>query len=247
MFALFLLGLSAHAAEESSALIFDLMVGKQNVGTHSVQIKYLPTDKFHPEGSRLIESELKVDGSFMGQNIHHAQKSSATFSGSRGSFVSAVESGLDLVELQGRQQRDRRWSVHTIRTAGISQHVYSIAEMSTITLALFDPEQLNHHTTGVLGGLYVADTGDVLVGSWSEAVQEKRTIEGKEIDGIHRKVTNKEYQLDLFWNMEGLLLDWDLHVSGVVIDSVLRNVPTGLKFGEIQTVTTFDGVEGEEL
>jgi hypothetical protein len=237
----------AESTSDSIVLIFDVSLGGKDIGKHTVQLKYLPTDKFNPEGVRLVESEVELSLVIGGRERIHHQKSSATFTGKRGRFISAISSDGLSIELQGGKQPDGRWSIYSIEPEGTKNHVYSIPEVSTITTAIFDPEQSLQHTEGVLGGIFSVETGDVLISSWSNAVETKMEIAGVVTTGHSRVVSNRDFQLTLFWNMEGLLLDWDLVYAGIHLDANLREIPEGLQFGEIHSVRSFEGVEGEPL
>ena len=233
----------AYAVEQS--LVYDLTLSGVPVGSRTVKIRYV-SPKERQSGAREIESFTELQCNIAGKLVEYQNHATAKFTDSKTHFVSIVSLNGQNFELQGKSLPNQSWVIHEVLPSGVLKQEYTPSEVQGISLALFDPGQANKWSEGPQD-FYQIETGDVWSGEWHSGKETSISNNGESIYGREVRYHSSKGDVVAGWSSEGIMLNWQLKIMGVILDATLRNLPDNPNFGDVNVQKSFQGVQEESL
>jgi len=223
--ALALTGL-AGAADLEHALVWDLSVQGQKVGTRELTVKYV-RDEGAVGFRRVIESWTQINGAVGPMRVTYRQRMTAHATGREpASFHSVIDQNGSALEVQARWSPSSWWV--TTSTSGRSRTIdMPLNRIDISTADLMDPDTRYPLTHYDELRLLSAETGEVLSGPLEQLGTSNLTIGGRSTQ-VHGYVwTSPQGKSEFYYSADGFLVRYEIQLLGITMTAVLNHAPPG--------------------
>lgn len=237
---------SAVEQTDAQALLYDLRVGGQLVGTREVTLRYLRTEA---GDVRVIESYTDFEVALPTGPFRFRNRASARVSNRDASFTSAVDENGHGREIQARQRGGGAWKVTVIEDGAVRQATLEPGQVDLCSLELLDPVRRAELTGRPRAEVLAAETGTLMDGAVAEVGEGTVTVNGEVVPVQRWTWTPAAGPIELSWSLDGLLVSYTSQWMGKELRASLRELPTARSFGDIGEIPAVieAGVAEQEL
>lgn len=232
----------------TQTLSYTLRIGDKVVGKREVTVRHVPGPTLESEETRILESWIEVDAEIAGQQVKVRQRATARASGGRLHFTSVNDENGRISEVQGKRLNDGRWLIHIVDRTGARSFEYRKSQVDLCTLDLLDPELHRRLTDKSTARVLLVETGDVLEGPAKDLGEATLQVGAVELPVTRATFTPSLGRLTMDWNLEGLLVSYELGFMGQRMTATVSTPPEPRVWGEVSVPLRFGaGVEvGED-
>lgn len=231
---------SVPAAKVSSQRIeYDLRLGDKVVGKREVTVRHVPGPGVEAPETRILESWTEIQAEVAGKLIKVRQRATARASGSRLQFTAVNDENGRISEVQGRRLADGRWLLTIIDSSGSRSFEYRKSQVDLCTLDLLDPELHRRLIDRPTARLLLVETGDVIEGPAKDLGEATLKVGGVELPVNRSTFTPSEGRLTMDWNLEGLLVAYEIGFLGQRLSAQVRTPPAPRVWGEVAVPLRF--------
>lgn len=223
---------AAVAFADEQKLVYDLFLGKTDVGDRELTIRYLARD----DGERRV---LSVVTRAEGPTGVVACRQSAQSNPRGATFTTSLQVGESVSQVQGILLPNGGWQLVVADAQGVAESTLRPSEARMTTLDLLDPGRTVLLSQPGSVGILIAETGRVLDGQLSAGESTTVKVGGKSVpatkyvvDGSAGAGGRGEFYLD----DNGILLRSDLDFFGATMTAIARSAPEPRSFGTIDVV-----------
>lgn len=226
MFLLFaLLAPTAHAAEPPDRLTWSLTLNGRPVGERSLT---LSREALGEVELRTLQAVTKVDASVLGVSLAYQQKLTANADIGPASFISVVDQGGAVAEIQGRKTW-AGWTL-TVTERGRSQTDELAANAVDLSTAdLLDPESRVPLSRFTEAKLLFTETGDVRSGTVEPLGPSEVDVQGTAVPVEGYRWTSDtdspKFGYTAYYTAEGWLVRFESRVFGQKVSGTLTEAP----------------------
>ena len=239
-----------YAQDDSTQnLVYDLSINGVTVGQRKVDITYIPSSKSNPLGMRRIELWTTAKLTIQGQEFAYTQRGMAQLSEQKVNFVISTQLNDQITEVQGKRSKEGNWLVHQISAKNLKKTEYRRAQVSAISLELFDPARSELWQSQESYQILVIEALEpfIMQGSWEKAETKVVNTEIRSLAAKKLKGKSKDGILNAVWSDDGMLIDWDIAIMGIELHADIRSAPQSPNFGDIISPQKLADIEEKEL
>ena len=220
---------AAVALADEQKLVYDLFLGKSDVGDRELTIRYLARE----DGERRVLSVVTTAETPAGTV---SCRQSAQSSPRGATFTTSLQLGSAVSQVQGILSPTGGWQLVVADAEGVAESSLRPGEARLTTLDLLDPGR-----TGLLSqpgrvGILIAETGRILDGELRAGEPAPIKVGGKSVQTTKYVVEGDAGRGEFFVDDNGILLRSDLDFFGATVSAVARSVPEPRNFGTIDVV-----------
>ena len=229
------------AKVSSQRIVYDLRLGEKVVGKREVTVRHVPGPTRDAPETRILESWTDVQTEIAGRSVHVRQRATARANGTRLQFTAVNDENGRKTEVQGRRLSDGRWLITVIDSSGSRSFEYRKSQVDLCTLDLLDPELHRRLTDRPTARVLLVETGDVIEGPAKQLGEATVSVGGVELPVTRATFTPAEGRLTMDWNLEGLLVAYEIGFLGQRLQAKVKNPPAPRVWGEVAVPLRFGG------
>ncbi|MBM4390962.1 MAG: hypothetical protein FJ090_07545 [Deltaproteobacteria bacterium] len=226
-----LLALVLVAVAEEQRVVYDVFIGKEDVGDRELAIRYLPRD----DGERRVISLVSTATTPLGAMSARASAQS----GPRGaSFTTSQKLGESLSQVQGVLLPDGGWQIVRSDATGVYESTLSAEQVRMTTLDVYDPGRARLLTVPGRIHLLVAETAEMADGNLLAPEEVSVKIDGKTITATRCTIEEDGEKFNFYFDAEMVLLRSDFYLYGAQITTKVRTLPEPRNYGTIEAIAS---------
>ena len=221
--------LAGSALADEQKLVYDLFVGKSDVGDRELTIRYLAREG----GERRVLSVITTADAPMG---HVSCRQSAQSSPRGANFTTSLQVGDAVSQVQGILLPTGGWQLVVADGTGVAESTLRSTEARISSLDLYDPGRTVLLSQPGRLGILIAETGRVLEGDLKAGESAQIRIGGRAVAATKYVMEGEGGRGEFYVDENGVLLRSDLDFFGGTVSAVARSVPEARNFGTIDVV-----------
>ena len=217
------------AAADEQRLVYDVYIGKDDVGDRELTIRYLPRD----DGERRVTSLVSTATTPLGAMSARASAQSGPRSAS---FTSSLKLGAAVTQVQGVMLPDGGWQVIKSDGTGVYESTLSPDQVRLTTMDLYDPARARLLSVPGRVHLLVAETAEIFDGNLLAPEEVSVKIAGQAITATRCTIEENGEKSNFYFDSEWILLRSELSTLGATLVTRARSLPEPRVYGTIDAI-----------
>ena len=236
-----LLALALVATAEEQRVVYDVYIGKDDVGDRELSVRYLPRD----DGERRVISLVSSATTPIGAMSARASAQS----GPRGaSFTSSLKVGEAVTQVQGVSLPDGGWQIIRSDATGVYESTLAADQVRLTTLDLYDPGRARLLQQPGRIHLLVAETAELVDGNLLAAEDVSVKLDGRTVQATRYTIEEDGEKSNFYFDADMILLRAELYTFGATLVTKVRTLPEPRNYGTIEAIATpGEGIKEAEL
>ncbi len=220
-------------------LKFQLKQGSTVVGHRDVKIRNMAVIKPGDPEVRIMESWTEVKLPIAGRTVSARQRATARTSRGRTQFTAVTDEDGRMREVQGKRLEDGRWSLSVVEGGKVAGQELRPGLVQLSTLDLLDPDARLRLLDRPTARLLLVETGEIMEGRVENLGEGSLQIGGTEVLVERIALHAPAGRLLLQWNLEGVLVAYELTVLGQKLEATVSEAPKARSWGTVEAPTRF--------